>query len=154
MMIEQRVFDRWLADVRAREPRAMELAYALALTLPQNADASALHETVALLGVAEIAEISAAVRDWLQFAYARYDAFREGSFRRVDFGNPSVFAFERAQAHEQLLMVNNLARVPQPAIFRVYAGRAGWDILNRVEFIFPPRAQLDAYEFLWLMVED
>lgn len=154
MMIQQHVFDSWLADVRAREPRALELAYALALALPQNADASALRGAVAALGDEEIGEISADVRDLLQFAYDRYDAFREGSFRRVDFGNPSIFAFERAQENERLLIVNNLARVPQPVLVRGYAGRAGWDILNRVEFIFPARTQLDAYEFLWLMVED
>ncbi|MBI4673380.1 MAG: alpha-glucosidase C-terminal domain-containing protein [Chloroflexi bacterium] len=152
-MIQHGVFDAWLADVRGRKPRALELAYALDLTLPQNADVMALRDATMALGDADVAEISADVRDLLQFAYDRYDALRDGIFQRVDFGNPSIFAFERVREGERLLIVNNLARVSQPVMFRDYVGRAGWDILNRVEFIFPTRAQLDAYEFLWLMVD-
>jgi hypothetical protein len=152
-VIPEHIFDAWLADVRAREPRALELAYALALTLPPQASAP--------LSMADIAPdeetlvlLSSDVRDMMQFSAARYDAFRDGAFARVDLGNPSIFAFERTRPNEHLLLVNNLARVSQPVKFREYVGRAGWDILNRVEFICPPRAQLDAYEFLWLMMDE
>lgn len=150
-MIQQHVFDAWLADIRAREPRALELAYALELTLPPQGDANSLWTQVALDDAATTS-ISADVRDLMQFAYERYHAFREGNFTQKDLGNPNILAFERARDGEHLLIVNNLARVTQPVKFGSYAGGAGWDILNRVEFIFPPRAQLDAYEFLWLML--
>lgn len=153
-MIHPRVFDAWLADVQMREPRALELAFALGLALPSSVDTNLLRDSVAALDARALTEISVEVRDHLQFAYDRYEAFRDGTFRHMDFGNPSIFGFERRCQGEHLLIINNLARVSQPVKFREYAGRAGWDILNRVEFIFPARAQLDAYEFLWLMIED
>ncbi len=150
-MIQQHVFEGWLADLRAREPRALELAYALELTLPLHSTGAALRTQIAPDDAA-LQTISADVRDLMQFAYERYDAFRDGNFKIIELANPNVLAFERACAGEQLLIVNNLARVPQPVQFRAYAGGAGWDILNRVEFIFPTRAQLEPYEFLWLML--
>ncbi len=151
-MIQKHVYDAWLADVRGHEPRALELAYALALTLPQQSETFLAGDAV--LDDASTHLISTDVRDLMQFAYDRYDAFRDGLYHAVDLGNPAIFAFERAREGERLLIVNNLARVSQYAKFRAYAGMAGWDILNRVEFTFPPRAQLDAYEFLWLMVDE
>jgi hypothetical protein len=152
-VIPEQIFDAWFADVRAREPRALELAYALALTLPPQASASLSMADVAL-DDETLARLSSDVRDVMQFSAARYEAFRDGAFARVDLGNPSIFAFERMRPDEHLVVVNNLTRVSQPVKFREYVGRAGWDILNRVEFIFPPRAQLDAYEFLWLMMDE
>lgn len=150
-MIQPHVFDGWLADLRSREPRALELAYALELTLPQQGEGAVLRAQIAPdIDAAKI--ISADVRDLMQLAHERYDAFRDGTFKIIELGNANVFAFERVWDGEQLLIVNNLARVPQPVKFRVYAGGAGWDILNRVEFVFPPRAQLEPYEFLWLML--
>lgn len=150
-MIAQHVFDSWLSDLRAREPRALEIAYSLALTLPQDKGTDSLRARVAP-DEEGLKIISPDVRDLMQFAYDRYDALRDGNFALVDPGNPNILAFERACRDEQLLLVHNLARVSQPVKFRAYAGRAGWDILNRVEFIFPARAQLEAYEFLWLML--
>ncbi|OQY90161.1 MAG: hypothetical protein B6D41_09875 [Chloroflexi bacterium UTCFX4] len=152
-MIPQHVFDAWRADLDAREPRALELAYALELTLPRENEANARWGELAQAENAA-ALVSEDARALMQFAYERYDAFRVGNFTPVELGNPNIFAFERACAGERLLVVNNLARVLQPAKLTVYADRAGWDILNRVEFVFPPRAQLDAYEFLWLLLTD
>lgn len=152
-MIQKHVYDAWVADVRAREPRALELAYALGLTLPAHTP-HIFRDGEATLDDATTLLISSDVRDLMQFAYDRYDAFREGLYQPLDFGNPTIFVFERKCAGEHLLIVNNLARVSQPVKFREFAGRAGWDILNRVEFIFPARAQLDAYEFLWLMLDE
>lgn len=150
-MIAQHVIDGWLTDIRAREPRALELAFALELTLPEQDETNPLRVQAAL-DDERMKIISADVRDLMQFAHERYDALHDGSFAPVDMGNPSIFGFERACGSEQLLLVYNLARVSQPVRFRRYAGSAGWDILNRVEFIFPARAQLEAYEFLWLML--
>lgn len=152
-MIAQHVFEAWRADILAREPRALELAYALELALPPDAQSPWWKDEKRLTAQMETA-LSADVRELMQSAYARYAAFRQGNFQPVDLGNPNLFAFERVWQDERLLIVNNLARVPQFATFRGYAGRAGWDILNRIEFVFPPRAQLEAYEFIWLMVDE
>ncbi len=148
-MIAPHVLDNLLADLYAREPRALELAYALTLTLPQ-----AVLETHIAPTEDAPQLIGADARDLMDFARERYDALRDGAFTHVELGNPNILAFERANADERLLIVNNLARVPQPVKFSEYTGRAGWDILNRVEFFFPARAQLEEYEFLWLMLTD
>ena len=152
-LIADYVLQDWQAAVRTREPRALELAYALALTLPVADATAALRATTRVAEEATPFEISNDVREMLEYAIEKYDALTRGDFLRVDLGNPNVLAFERIVADEKLLIVNNLARVSQPIKFQIYAGREGWDILNRVEFIFPTRAQLEAYEFLWLMVE-
>lgn len=152
-LIADYVLQDWQAAVRTREPRALELAYALALTLPVTEATAALRATTGVAEEATPFEISNDVREMLEYAIEKYDALTRGDFLRVDLGNPNVLAFERIVADEKLLIVNNLARVSQPIKFQLYAGREGWDILNRVEFIFPTRAQLEAYEFLWLMVE-
>lgn len=176
LLVPQFVLDDWAAALQQRDPRALELAYALALALPQT-------EMPELTVLARTASEEAAhaingdVRARLQEAYKKYDALRDGSLYARDMGNWNVLGFERTSAaaqaritdlerllsvdnerlliadNERLLIVNNLARVTQPCKFREYAGRRGWDILNRVEFTFPPRAQLEPYEFLWLMIE-
>ncbi len=89
----------------------------------------------------------------LDSEWVKYEAFEYGALLRVELGNVNVLAFERIAGPERLLIVNNLAPLSQPVKFRDYAGRVGWDILNRVEFNFPVRAQLEPYEFLWLMVD-
>lgn len=153
LLVLQYVIDDWFAALQQREPRALELAYALALALPACDETNAVRETArAQEGVAAL-EISSDVRDLLGYASEKYNALTGGDFRRVDMGNPNVLAFERRTNDERLLIVNNLARVSQPVKFRDYADKEGWDILNRVEFTFPARAQLEAYEFLWLLVE-
>lgn len=153
MLVPQYVVNDWLAALKRREPRALELACALTLSLPDRRDA---HELQVALSTGEDAtpfEITNEVAAMLEDAYAKYEALHDGAFARVDVGNPNVLAFERTTRDERLLIVSNLARVSQPVKFRDYAGRDGWDILNRVEFTFPSRAQLEAYEFLWLLVE-
>lgn len=153
MLVPQYVVDDWLAALKTREPRALELARALTLSLPDRQETRELQETWTSGDQATPFEIANEVAAMLEDSYAKYEAFRHGAFERVDVGNPNVLAFERTIPDERLLIVSNLARVPQPVKFRDYAGRAGWDILNRVEFTFPARAQLEAYEFLWLLVE-
>lgn len=148
-MIAQYVLDHFLADLDAREPRALELAFALTLTLPQT-----VLETQIVPSADATKLIGADARDLMEFARERYDALRDGTFAQVELGNPYIWAFERVDADERLLIVNNLARVPQPVKFMAYTGRAGWDILNRIEFLFPARVQLEEYEFLWLMLTD
>jgi maltose alpha-D-glucosyltransferase/alpha-amylase len=81
-------------------------------------------------------------------------AFGRGSIRFVDLGNEAVLAYERAYEGEKILVVNNLAPSSQPVHFAAYRGKAGWDILNSREFNFPPRAQLEASEFLWLLLTE
>lgn len=152
--VPQEVFQAWRAALQQREPRALELAYALTLTLPAHQETRALQETTRASADATPYEIARDVREMLGYAYEKYAALTRGDFARVDLGNVNVLAFERVCADERLLIVNNLTRVSQPVKFRDYAGQAGWDILNRVEFVFPARAQLEAYEFLWLMVEN
>ena len=153
LLVPQYVIDDWLAALRTREPRALELARALALSLPNNSETRALQETTSTSEDATPFEIANEVAAMLDDSYAKYQALHDGAFHRVDVGNPNVLAFERTTPDERLLVVSNLARVSQPVKFREYAGREGWDILNRVEFTFPSRAQLEAYEFLWLLVE-
>lgn len=153
LLVPDHVLQDWLAALDAREPRALELAYALALTLPEAEETGSLKQRTHVVDDSNEFEISPEVRDLLNAAAAKYDALAKGIFQRVDMGNPNVLAFERQTGDERLLVVHNLARVAQPIKFHAYAGREGWDILNRVEFLFPPRAQLEAYEFLWLLVE-
>ncbi len=153
ILVPQHVLDDWRAALQQREPRALELALALALTLPARPETNALAATLRAAQDASPLEISGAVRAMLESAYEKYSAFAEGDFQRVDVGNANVLAYERCRADERVLVVNNLARVPEPIKLRGYVGREGWDILNRVEFTCPPRAQLEAYEFLWLLVE-
>lgn len=151
-LVPQFVFEEWLGALRTREPRALELAYALALALAVNDETTVLQESIRAIDEASSFEISSDVRELLDYAYEKYDAFKDGDFFRVDMVNANVLAFERRTNGERILIVNNLAPVSQPIKFQEYAGREGWDILNHVEFVFPPRAQLEAYEFLWLLV--
>ncbi len=153
LLIPQYGFDDWRDALRTREPRALELAYALALVLPASDETNALKEMTRAANDAAAFEIARDVRELLGYAVEKYEALTRGDFERVDAGNQNVLAFERRWNDERLLIVNNLARVSQPCKFSAYAGKEGWDILNRVEFIFPARAQLDAYEFLWLLVD-
>lgn len=152
-LVPQFVFEEWLGALRMREPRALELAYALALALGVNDETTVFQQSIRAIHEVGSFEISSDVRERLDYAYEKYDAFKYGDFFRVDMGNANVLAFERRTADERILIVNNLAPVSQPIKFRDYAGRGGWDILNHVEFIFPSRAQLEAYEFLWLLAD-
>ncbi|HZQ10339.1 MAG TPA: alpha-glucosidase C-terminal domain-containing protein [Anaerolineae bacterium] len=138
----QEVLDEWTAALRENEPRALELAYTLALTLPKG-EGTAPSENA----------LSPELRELLLSAYQKYDALRAGTIEPVDLRNPNILAFQRVSGDERLLIVNNLSRRSQPVKFGAYTGRAGWDILNRIEFTFPSRAQLEPYEFLWLLVE-
>jgi len=152
-LVPQYVLDDWSAALRERDPRAAELAYALALALPPGDNADALGSATRAEMDAPPGELSNEARALLDDAYVKYDALREGDFARVDFGNPNILAFVRRYEGDRVLIVNNLARVTQPVKFRDFAGLEGWDILNRVEFTFPVRAQLEPYECLWLLVE-
>lgn len=154
-LISDYVIKDLLDALEKREPRALELAFSLALTLPDTAETRSLRAVAGAGrgGAGVPLEISSEVRDVLQDAYQKFNALRIGDFLRVDLANPNVPAFERRTDRERLLLIHNLARVSQPVKFRDYADKGGWDILNRVEFIFPTRAQLEAYEFLWLMIE-
>ncbi len=147
------VVEKWQNALRTREPRALELAYALALALPaEDVAAALLPPTHNAMDTASV-EMSSAARALLLEANAKYDALRRGAFKQVDLGNHQVLGFERFGEGEKLLIINNLSAQSQPLKFRDHAGREGWDILNRVEFIFPARVQLEPYEFLWLLVE-
>lgn len=147
------VVENWQNALRTREPRALELAYALALALPdEDAAAPLLSPTHNAMDAAP-AKMSNEARALLLEANAKYDALKRGAFKQVDLGNQQVLGFERLGDGERLLIVNNLSAQSQPFKLRDHAGREGWDILNRVEFIFPARVQLEPYEFLWLMVE-
>lgn len=148
LVIPPFVLKDWQTALQDHEPRALELGYALKLALPSEQVAQ-----LTLIDNLSPIELGASLRKMLETPHSRYQSFVAGSFSRVDLLNPSVFAFERSQGDERLLIVNNLARVSQAVKFGGYPGRAGWDILNRVEFQFPPRAQLEAYEFLWLLVD-
>jgi maltose alpha-D-glucosyltransferase / alpha-amylase len=83
----------------------------------------------------------------------KYRAFGRGAARFVDVGNEHVLAYERAWEDERILVVNNLSASSQPIHLGAYKNSTGWDILNAVEFNFPPRAQLEPHEFLWLLVD-
>lgn len=152
MVVAQEVFDGWSAALKQGEPRALELAYALGLALEDSDETKALKETTRMARDANTFEISAEVHAMLDEAQKKYAALGRGSRRQVDLGSPAVLAFEWFGEGERLLLVNNLTGVSQPVKFRDYAGLEGWDILNRVEFTFPARAQLEGYEFLWLWV--
>ncbi len=156
-LVPQYVLDDWLTALEQREPRALELAYGLAMSMPKSDATTALYEiavgaTAGDSNNSEPLEIVPEVRALLDDAYPKYTALTHGDFTPIALGNPNVLAFERHDESEHLLIVNNLARVPQPVKFKTYAGQNGWDILNRVEFSFPAQAQLEAYEFLWLML--
>jgi hypothetical protein len=140
------VMEGWTAAVKRGEPRAVELGMALALALPRDEPGVGNGKTDRL-------EVGEELREMLLDAHRKYDALTRGDFKRVDAANLNILAFERRTQEERLLIVNNMTRGPQPVKFRAFAGKQGWDILNRVEFTFPARAQLEAYEFLWLLVE-
>ncbi len=82
----------------------------------------------------------------------KYRAFGRGATQFVEVGNARVLAYERAWNDEKILVINNLADSPQPIHLAKYNSHAGWDVLNLREFNFPPRAQLEPYEFLWLLL--
>lgn len=151
LLVAEYVLEDWLDALRAREPRALELAYALSVALPPLAETGAVRAAAQLAEDATLFTVSPVVREMLNNARDKYDALRHGEFVPVDFKNPNILGFERKAEQERVLIINNLARVSQPCKFLEYAGREGWDILNRVEFTFPTRAQLDPYEFLWLL---
>lgn len=153
IVLPQEVWDDWLNALKTREPRALELAFALQLSLPADAENAITQAHARFVDDATMLEISAEMRDLLGYAHEKYAALTRGQFERVEVGNSNVLAFERRTDDERVLVVNNLTLHTQPIKFREYVDKAGWDILNRVEFIFPPRAQLEAYEFLWLLVE-
>lgn len=153
LFVPAEVLENWQNALRMREPRALELAYALALALPDEDVAAALLLPIHNAMDSAPAEISNEARALILDANAKYDVLRGGVVEQVDLGNQQVLGFERIGEGEKLLIVNNLSEQSQPLKFHEYAGRAGWDILNRVEFIFPTRAQLEPYEFLWLLVE-
>ncbi len=153
MLVPENVFEAWRAALKAREPRTLELAYGLALALPERSETAELKSTTSAASGANAFEIADVVTTVLDDAFAKYKAFHDGGFERVDLGNEYVLAFERVTDEERVLCVNNLTAASQPIKFRSYAGKEGWDILNRLEFIFPARAQLEPYEFLWLYVE-
>jgi len=140
--LSQEILEEWTAALHENKPRARELAYALALTLPEGVGAAWSEDA-----------LSPELHELLETTYQKYDALHSGTIEYVDLRNPNVLAFERANGEDRLLIVNNLSRHSQPIKFGVYAGRAGWDLLNRIEFAFPVRAQLEPYEFLWLLVE-
>lgn len=147
-LIPQYVLDDWKDALEDGDVRAAELAYALHLALPETEEGAAYPKTL------EANEaLGPEMRAILDEAHDKYAAFASPEFARVDLGNPNILAFERIAPDERVLVVNNMARVSQPVKFREYAGQEGWDILNRVEFTFPVRAQLDPYECLWLLVE-
>lgn len=152
-LIAPHVLAAWRAAVSRREPRALELAYALELSLPPDPESGSSSTTPATAAPVPPPELAPEVLALLETASTRYAAFRTGTFALLDLGNPHLFAFERTSLGEHLVVINNLAPVPQPVKFGRYSGLRGWDILNRVEFTFPPRAQLESYEFLWLYLE-
>jgi hypothetical protein len=153
LVIPPQVYADWRSALLAREPRALELCLELELVLPPGAEgAQALVETVREVLACAVDAVSPTLRELLQENHARYEALQGGALRWQASGNPNVLMFERLVGDERIVVVNNLTRVPQPVKFRKYAGLPGWDILNRIEFTFPARAQLEAYEFLWLVV--
>jgi hypothetical protein len=153
LLVPENVFEAWRNALQAREPRALELAYGLALALPELDETGELKAAARATGDPNSFEIADEVLTVLDEAAAKYEAFHGGDFQQIDIGNPNVLAFERTTTDERVLIVNNLTLASQPVKFRGYAGKEGWDILNRVEFTFPARAQLEPYEFLWLLVD-
>jgi hypothetical protein len=151
MLVMPEVWGELDRAIQRREPRALELAFALALTLPAEANADSPDSSQVLTGSPP--EISVQVRLVIEDAVKKYDALTRGEWAVVDVNNLNALAFERMWQDERVLIVYNMSGTSQPIKFSSYGGRAGWDILNRVEFTFPARAQLEAYEFLWLLPE-
>ncbi|MGE5140036.1 MAG: alpha-amylase family glycosyl hydrolase, partial [Rudaea sp.] len=83
----------------------------------------------------------------------KYSAFGRGTTEFVDLANDRVLAYERQWEDERILIVNNLSSGPQSVDMRTYQNRGGWDILGAREFTFPPEAELEPYQFLWLLLE-
>ncbi|MGB8648097.1 MAG: maltose alpha-D-glucosyltransferase [Anaerolineae bacterium] len=90
----------------------------------------------------------------LMTARKKYRAFGRGATEFVDLKNDHVLAYERKWGDERILVVNNLSGEPQPIHLGAFAAGAGWDILVQREFDFPSRAQLEPYEFLWLLLDE
>ncbi|MGE5138355.1 MAG: maltose alpha-D-glucosyltransferase [Rudaea sp.] len=84
----------------------------------------------------------------------KYRAFGRGSTRMINLGNEHVLAYERCWNDERILVVNNLSAESQPIQLGEYAGGSGWDVLGQREFDFPPAAQLEPFEFLWLLLDE
>lgn len=152
-LVAPQVLDELAAAVQRGEPRAFELAYGLSRSLPREGDHSAAGLTPRTFGEADAEGIAEQVRQLIDDAAKKYGALSRGEFAAVDLSNPNVLAYELKWQDERLLILNNLARVSQPVKFHSYTAHEGWDILNRVEFTFPARAQLEPYEFLWLALE-
>jgi hypothetical protein len=140
------------AALDAEEPRALELALGIELALHGTEPESWGRELLTLVAGRNLSAVAAEVRELLWQASGKYNGLALGSLVHVDVGNQDVLAMERSTADETLLLIYNLTARSQPVKLREYTGREGWDILNRVEFRFPPRAQLEGYEFLWLLI--
>ncbi|MDA8395206.1 MAG: maltose alpha-D-glucosyltransferase [Candidatus Dormibacteraeota bacterium] len=88
-----------------------------------------------------------------------HPVFGRGDFTVVEVNNPSVFAFVRSSADEEVLCVNNLSRFAQPAGLALpgYAGRSPVELVGRVPFPKVGRAPypltLGPHGFYWLRLE-
>jgi hypothetical protein len=148
------VLNEYLRELAAGEIRALELEFSLRVSLPDTGPGLELKRALQGHAPARGESVSSELIRVLAAAGWRYAAFRSGTLNVFDAGNEWVLAFERALEDEQLLVVNNLSPLSRPVKFGRHAGQSGWDILNRIEFIFPTRAQLEPFEFLWLLLNE
>ncbi len=88
-----------------------------------------------------------------------HPVFGRGDFTVVEVNNPSVFAFVRSSADEEVLCVNNLSRFAQPASLALpaYSGRFPVELVGRVPFPkigrSPYPVTLGPHGFYWLRLE-
>ncbi len=88
-----------------------------------------------------------------------HPVFGRGDFTVVEVNNPSVFAFVRSSADEEVLCVNNLSRFAQPAglALPAFAGRSPVELVGRVPFPkigrSPYPLTLGPHGFYWLRLE-
>jgi maltose alpha-D-glucosyltransferase/alpha-amylase len=88
-----------------------------------------------------------------------HPVFGRGDFTVVEVNNPSVFAFVRSSADEEVLCVNNLSRFAQPASLALpaYSGRSPVELVGRVPFPkigrSPYLVTLGPHGFYWLRLE-
>jgi maltose alpha-D-glucosyltransferase/alpha-amylase len=88
-----------------------------------------------------------------------HPVFGRGDFTIVEVNNPSVFAFVRSSADEEVLCVNNLSRFAQPASLALtaYSGRSPVELVGRVPFPkigrSPYPLTLGPHGFYWLRLE-
>jgi hypothetical protein len=145
------VWDDLEKRVERNEPRALELAYALSLSFEGVTVHPVAARAKAVPPVGRV--IDPDLKTMLDVMHAKYDAFKIGVIKWRDAGSEHVLGFERVTDGERVVVFANLGDRPAPVKFRELAGREGWDILNSVEFTFPPRAQLEGHEILWLFLE-